>query len=456
MNVLFFDCCPHTELEERFWTDVRTNLLEKDIHFSICHAGPITTELPKYATPQVLKTPCSNLLLKDKFHQRCSEWKRSFSDSDYQWTLARIEEALLYCVPDHVVLWNGEQPYDLLVREMLQVAGCEFSVAERTPWPGLISFDRKGILCNCEFLDETIDWNSELEKEEWSRVFGEYEQEILESSNTWWNQPETGDDVKRDHRLTVLFAGQVDGDTQNFLFSPHFSSNLEAFRWFVEQMKPFDVRVIGKHHPKSDTLVSEYRCGLDSEMAEWRDDVPLREALKLVDAVVATNSSVLCEALIYRKPAFALGRTMVSHSDAIEELTDKTNPENLIEWILKLKSNAQLSEACIANWCEFSAFHCKTNLYAMRAKSLQSRRGPKALADEIVRRVSTSKQPEWNRVFTPAIRLSHYRSLQKNLTAARADSRRLSQLRNSRFIRMALAVRSLSHRLLSVFRTGSQ
>jgi hypothetical protein len=405
-TLLLVNCCPHGEREEAFWCGVRQRLDRRGVRLVMYHTWQaVETTLPLVTRDRAavkLAIP-SSLGPYDRFQQRAGDWGRDVSQIEYRRIRDKLAETLCLTRPDFVVVWNGEQPSDQLLRPMLEAADCQYAIAERTPWPGMVSLDPRGILADCRFLSDSPHWDSSQQRAAALQLFEQYESHVRDSEVTWWQQPKSASlelTPPGDH-LPILFAGQVDGDTQNFLFSPHFCKNLDAFSWFIDSVGEEPIWVLGKHHPWSETPIEEYRRTLGARAAQWRDDITIKQALAIVSGVVATNSSVLCEALIYRRPAFALGRTMIAGCGALEQLRDPADASQLLRWLESVRATGgRLTETQVADWCEFSAFHFHRHLYAMEGpQELLRQRGAEQMADEIYRRLSQSPAPNWSRLF---------------------------------------------------------
>jgi hypothetical protein len=410
-TLLFINCCPHSAREESFWCAVRDGLGRHGIQFVMFHTWQaIETAVPLVSLGRAalsVKVP-EAITQYDDFRQRAENWGRAVTESDYRQVRNKLAETLLLTRPDFVLIWSGEQPSDRVLRPMLDAAGCEYAIVERTPWPGMLSLDRRGILADCQFLSVAPHWECPQQRSEALLHFELYEKHVRESQVTWWQQPqpESAEVVGMrppDRLLPILFAGQVDADTQNFLFSPHFKTNLDAFNWFLQATDREPVWVLGKHHPWSETPIADYQHAIGSRAARWRDDITVSQALGEVSGVVATNSSILCEALIHRRPAFALGRTMIAGCGALEQLQDPKDNNQLSAWLRRIRAaDGRLTPSQVAEWCEFSAFHFRRHLYAMEGpKPLMQQRGAACLADEITQRLRQSPVPNWSRLFEP-------------------------------------------------------
>jgi len=216
--------------------------------------------------------------------------------------------------PAACVFCNGFFPQQVLAREVCRRLHIPVLFTEKAPIPGFLYLDPDGLMGDSRFaktLREDHAYSNAGVRTNRARIV---ERKLIESRSTWWGQKTSsgGGNVFGDSQRRVLFAGQVDRDSQNFYFSPHFDSNVDAARTFSELLagRP-GVEVVGKHHPKSDVPVERFRSVFGGG-GVWRDDVDVNDALEQSTHVAAVNSGVLFEALLRAKPALSMGRTLLS------------------------------------------------------------------------------------------------------------------------------------------------
>jgi hypothetical protein len=240
--------------------------------------------------------------------------------------------------PDVVAVWNGHHPIEMILNGLCESANIPRLFLERGPIPGTLFLDPEGILADSGFAkNAAFDKTPKRRLQLMRRVSKWYDPSRL----TWWDQPESGDAATLRDRLGIpagakvlLFAGQVDADTQCFKFSPLFSSNLEAFQWFCSHL-PSDenVFVLGKHHPKA-TVAPDAFAEVVGKSGVWATDVPLSDCLTLADRVAAVNSTVLFEAMLLGKPSLSMGLLLAAQSNVFYEVVSReSGGETIRDWL---------------------------------------------------------------------------------------------------------------------------
>lgn len=227
--------------------------------------------------------------------------------------------------PSLLLIWNGNDPRQYILGELSKEFNINKLFIERGPLPSVIFYDTLGVLSNSTLsLIDNKKFINGFECYERSKKYLEW---YSHSSETLWEQPKTEGKInlrerfgiKNNQKLTV-FIGQVDNDIQTKLFSPHFSSNLNAFDWFLKNGKREGYFVIGKHHPKSLLSVEKYKDFIYGiKNVAWTNEIPLDDLLNAADNIVAVNSSVIFDALIHGKPVFSLGDSILSRKEILYE-----------------------------------------------------------------------------------------------------------------------------------------
>lgn len=281
--------------------------------------------------------------------------------------------------PDLVVVWNGEHPLEKLMQIVAKKAGCPILHVERGAFPGSLHLDDTGILAGSRAGVRTMQEASDLlgnEAEIWITRLDRLAASVVEEGLSSWAQPESEGVAELRLRLKVpngakivLFAGQVDEDTQRFLFAPQFSTNLEAFKVFLKHLpNTDDVFVLGKHHPKATSDPANYERAL-GRRGRWVTDASMSDCLELADYVAAVNSTTLVEGVMRGKPALALGGTLLGGKGIVYELDPNAAAKDCMQsWLSKVDFSSRLSR-----WRLFSASMLKEDLFFIDQRS--SRRG---------------------------------------------------------------------------------
>jgi hypothetical protein len=294
--------------------------------------------------------------------------------------------------PALTVIWNGQHVAELLLAAASRLGGTPVTYVERAPIADALFVDDAG-LSAASRIAAAAPWPSP--PDEWRAIAAAVSRGLCDSGATWWEQPAARQvepaalrallDIPAD-ALVVLFAGQVDEDTQQFLFSPRHASNLAAFEWLLEALSvEGDVYVLGKQHPKSRTPASCYRGRLAAAgvVGAWRDDVSLADALAVADRVAAVNSTVLYEALARQRPVLALGDSLLSGQGVAYE-TARDGRAAVPAWL-----GAEDMDQRLTRWQDAFGHLLSQSIYAFDASG--ARRGmhdAEALAARLARRAA--------------------------------------------------------------------
>lgn len=227
-----------------------------------------------------------------------------------------------YYNPGIVLIWNGNDPRHVIFKTLAKKFGLKTYFFERGPLPSVLFYDFKGVLSHSSVKE--LSGNYIIEHPNNNDYFENYKDWYIKSNETLWEQPKSSKTKIRErfnvpiNKKITLFVGQVDNDIQTKLFSPFFKSNLEAFKFFLEYCRDDNHFVVGKHHPKNKLPIEAFRSEVSGQNnVVWTDEFPLDECLKQVDNVVAVNSSVIFDALLYEKPVLTLGTTMLDNKNIL-------------------------------------------------------------------------------------------------------------------------------------------
>ena len=299
--------------------------------------------------------------------------------------------------PALVLVWNGQHAQELVLGGLCEAMGCPVQYTERAFFPGMIQLDPIGILGGSSLARRNeLPWQDADEPSRWRQALATLESRYRAGDQTWWEQPASKgvEHVRATLGIpagakVVLFAGQVDADAQNLLFSPNFSNGLEAFRWFCSRM-PDDVFILGKHHPKSQVPAADYAAVVGAR-GVWTDAVSLGDALAVADRVAAVNSTVLYEALMHGKPALMLGDALLKGKGIAYETGPADTGAVIEEWLAGRDMTARLE--C---WQAFGAWALAHAFYAMNpALEVLGVNGSEALATTL-RAALARRPPCWD------------------------------------------------------------
>ena len=272
--------------------------------------------------------------------------------------------------PALTVIWNGSLPPELILRDLCHACGCPVQYVERAPFEGTIQLDSQGILGATSIAQESDwTWPKGEPLDQWHEVMESVSRHYIEGQKTWWSQPKSVGPDKLRKRLRIkpgqrvlLFAGQIDNDAQNMLYSPHFKGNLAAFQWFCDALKyQDDVLILGKHHPRSQVPPDAFRAVVEGQ-GVWLADVALEDCMALADRVAAVNSTVLYEGLMMDKPGLLMGQGLLSGKGIAYEVERLDAARDVIEaWL-----DGDGFQARKERWNDFGAYLFSSCLYSMK------------------------------------------------------------------------------------------
>ena len=231
--------------------------------------------------------------------------------------------------PAVAAIWNGAHVPEMILDAALRQGGTPVVYVERAPIPRALFADDRGLSAASAIAAERV-WPRPDDR--WARRAQAIAGRIARGNITWWDQPGAIGQARLRRELqvpdghrVVLFAGQVDEDTQRFQFSPLFPDNLSAWRWLLSQLAGRrDIFVLGKQHPKASVPPEAYARVLAESGVPgvWRSDIAIDDALAVAERVAAVNSTVLYEALARDVPALAMGEWLLGGRGAAYEITD--------------------------------------------------------------------------------------------------------------------------------------
>lgn len=229
--------------------------------------------------------------------------------------------------PSLLLVWNGNDPRQYIIDKLGKNFNIKTLFIERGPLPSVIFYDTLGVLSNSSISSiDLVKFKGGFNN---YQNFEEYKEWYFNTTETLWSQPNKPKSISLREQFGIdksqkitLFIGQVDNDIQTKLFSPYFTSNIEAFKWFVNHAIEDNHFVVGKHHPKSLVSVKDYESVIvDKPNVIWTDQFPLDECLEVADYIVTVNSSVIFDALLKEKPVFSLGTSLLSNKDILYEFS---------------------------------------------------------------------------------------------------------------------------------------
>ena len=366
----------------------------------------ISVYLPRDAAP--VEGPTDSLCY--AIRQRFTEWNGSAirpPDQAEVWFYRIVTAEIVRGLnPALAVLWNGEHCMDLLLRDALDKAGTPQWRLERGFCPGTLHFDSTGILGDSvlgrdisNFLsDDGADYDL-IQKTVMTAGPGWYQQPTHQAKD-WLPSQAKG-------KRLILFAEQLEHDTQAFMFSPWFKNSLQAVSWLVDRLPKEKYYLLVKKHPLSPATSASYRTVLADGKGAYIDNVPLDVCLARSDLFVTVNSTTLVEALFSGKIPLALGRSLLTGKGIAYEITDpETGPESLHPWLNQYDLLERLrlwrSLCCFALKQSFTVLHDFAGIGELQTDESLTR-----LSDRLATACDRSRLPDPSRPDLHAVRLSH-------------------------------------------------
>ena len=254
----------------------------------------------------------------------------------------------------HVILWNGYHPHDEIFKEVLRDLNVPWSWMERGPFKGSYLFDREGILAESAWAKGL---RSTIENLKLDTIRVEAFMEAVKKTGSWHPQPsEESNPYSRERGNLILFAGQVQADTQCFRFSK-FGHPKEGFKEFLRLLNTSSraehLFIVGKHHPTDTTPLRVYQDILDASglRGEWTDKYSMDTLLRQCPHVCSVNSGASFDALLYRSIPAVLGEHPLSSEGLIESLISRDSVDRWLDADPETQSYTQFRIRLVAGIC---------------------------------------------------------------------------------------------------------
>jgi len=213
--------------------------------------------------------------------------------------------------PDVVVLWNGELPMDVMVKDECRNRGIPILYCEMAWFPqsDTVYFDWEGVNGASSIRRETLVPIGSTRLRELDRFLARYHAAMA------------GDPApRRLPRGFLLLPLQVESDSNILRFSP-----IKRMIEFVRTVRQFfpDEAILVRPHPKAPAM----QAALPAGCCYTEPQMDLHRLLPRAKAVVALNSTVLLEALTHFKPVIAYGEGMFSGQGVACEASEATDAE---------------------------------------------------------------------------------------------------------------------------------
>jgi hypothetical protein len=269
--------------------------------------------------------------------------------------------------PSLVLIWNGQHPQEIILDKLCRKCECPVLYIERGPFRSSLQISTEGCTAGTQ-IAKSVSWEKPENPDLWKREMDKVEQKYKQEKATWYLEQQPKNKVIseiRDHlkipvnKKVVLFTGQLDNDTSNFLYSPNFKDNLSAFSWLCDFLRERnDIFILGKHHPLNQKSIQEFQSAV-GELGVWVDDISLENCFDLADRVATVNSTTLFEAIMLGKPTLTMGESLISNKNISYEIMKLEIAGKVItDWL-----DARDFEIRRQKWLDFSSYLLAKELY---------------------------------------------------------------------------------------------
>tara|TARA_B110000503_G_scaffold69322_1_gene108077 strand:- start:2586 stop:3890 length:1305 start_codon:yes stop_codon:yes gene_type:complete len=250
--------------------------------------------------------------------------------------------------PCFVLVSNGQHASEIILIDEIKKRNTPHGFFERGCLTKSWHYDDIGITAGTTIANKGI---NQIELPSNTFLYDSFKKNYLNKKETWWSQPSINSALNiRDkysidvNTKLILFVNQLDNDTSNFLYSPFFQGNIDAFRWFLNTMKGVDCFVIAKKHPMYDSDDENFKTAFKELGVNgvWVDNISLFDCLEQSDFVCTVNSTVIYEALIYEKPVLQMGQSIISNKDIVYELKSLEELRVIDDWLNSEKLKQRL------------------------------------------------------------------------------------------------------------------
>lgn len=246
--------------------------------------------------------------------------------------------------PKLIVLWNGEQLYNRVLRSIASHLNVEVIFIERGPLPDTLFWDETGVNAGASFINKELSSPTLASHKYWSERITKY----LLDNDSAWSQPDFREKEELHIRINyssikkvVFLPLQVDADTNMIMYSPIFSSTKELFYKVAPIYAQCTNTVfLVKNHPKSiakltvEDVSSFNNCVLV-------DDFSVKQILPICHHVITNNSTVGFEALLFGVTVIQTGCSFYQGRGLTKMVSSL---ENIDEIILGVLADDLLSE----------------------------------------------------------------------------------------------------------------
>jgi len=352
--ILIYAYANFCNAELKYWNDLSLGLKKKGFNLVL-----LSTSSPKgdynFISEKFVEKLDDVLIPQTVISNKSNEYYSKYLEREEVWyrgskhdrlSAAKVKRAryirLLNALnPCFVLIANGHHASEMILIDEIKERKIPHGFFERGCLTKSWHYDDFGITAGTEIANKSID---EIVLPESGELYDKFKVSYLSQKESWWFQPaiNTELNIRKKYNINsktklILFANQLDNDTSNFLYSPFFNSNIEAFSWFLSSIKEVDCFVVAKKHPwymgENNAFNNAFK---EFDVAgKWVDDISLFDCLEQCDFVCAVNSTVVYEAMIFEKPVLQMGKSLISNKNILYELKNINDLSIIYDWLDK-------------------------------------------------------------------------------------------------------------------------
>jgi hypothetical protein len=200
---------------------------------------------------------------------------------------------------------------------------------ERGPFANTFVCDTSGISCESNFIKSY----DAIECVPDDQAIREFARLYFQNGISNWEQPDLSAEKREfykkynipEDKLLIFFPLQLDNDTNSKLFSPYYSSVLEAYIDIVNAVNGLvdNVYLLVKRHPRQKNINSFESVTILSGVLV--DDAHIFDCIRYSDVIISINSSSAVEAALIGKPVLLLGESILTTNNKVLKIENKDN-----------------------------------------------------------------------------------------------------------------------------------
>lgn len=258
--------------------------------------------------------------------------------------------------PVRAIVWTEFHPFCEIFIHICKFYKIEYLVAERGLLNETLVLEKNGIYGKSDLTKKNLIKKNNINE------YNQYIKNYHKLKKKWPPSKKINMFNINENKRSIFFAGTNEiwhglYPYKNKKTSPIFKSHLSALKAISKASSKFkEFEIIYKPHPK-DKIFHNYKNKIPKNIriVENEDAITL---IKKTDLFITIASSLICDALIYKKPTIILGNFEISNKKISNEVIKKTDLIKFFKLfrLNKLKSNHN-------NWKQFANYMLIDYLY---------------------------------------------------------------------------------------------